>query len=66
MRLPDTGPDSTAQRTRDELPAILEALGRGQPVLIGLVHVALWARKRWFPEEALADARATASTVHHP
>jgi hypothetical protein len=26
------------------------------PVLIGLVHVALWARRRYFPREVLEEA----------
>jgi hypothetical protein len=39
MRLPDSGPDSTHSRTLADLPAITAAIGRAEPVMLGLVYV---------------------------
>lgn len=55
MKLPTSGPDSTHARTLQELPGIVAALRRQEPVVLGLVLVsAADSREPWNNHQVLA------------
>jgi hypothetical protein len=55
MDLPEEGPSGTRARTQAELPEITAALGRGEPVILGLVLVARGdGQKAWENHQVLA------------
>lgn len=59
MRLPDHGPGSAAERTEAELPGILGALSRGEPVMLGLVFLSAKDNPQpWHNHQVLAYAAA--------
>ncbi len=57
MELPEEGEDGTHARTEREMPTILAALGRGEPVMLGLVLGSpRGERKAWENHQVLAYA----------